>query len=190
MKVVMKTKKTELLHLRIAEKGKIFCLEGNYKEALRHFGEALKMMQKEKGSELFFQHYTQCVMETLEKSGAYDDVISYCERYISFLDSKNNKTNNLYINRYYARIFEKQAIQYLLKEENITALQLFELAQHKVGKGKQPITDELIKWIQKGYQISKKQVEAIQKKYNYFIVRKDLVNTAIAMELPSEMSSI
>ncbi len=188
MQVIMKTKKTQMLHLRIAEKGKLLCLEGNYKEALRHFGEALKIMQKEKGSELFFQHYTQCVMETLEKSGSYDDVISYCERYVTFLDAKNSK--NPFIDRHYARIFEKKAIQYLLKGNNQIALQLLELAQHKAGKGKQPITDELLKWVQKGYQISKRQVESVQKKFNYFIIRKDLVNPEIAVELPSEMKSI
>jgi tetratricopeptide (TPR) repeat protein len=33
------------LHLGIAEKGKMYAVEGNHKEALRHYKEAIKMTQ-------------------------------------------------------------------------------------------------------------------------------------------------
>jgi len=103
--------KNETLHIRIAEKGKMYSLEGNYKEALRHYKEAIKMMQHSKDSEIFFQHYSQCVMEALELSGAHDEVISFCERYIDFLDQKSD--DSVLIKKHYATVLEKKAIQYL-----------------------------------------------------------------------------
>ena len=88
-----------ILHYRIAEKGKMHALDKNHKEALRHYREAMRLTQKQADSEVFFQHYGQCVMESLELSGAYDEVISFCENYRSFLKEKDvyKKTLILYI---------------------------------------------------------------------------------------------
>lgn len=176
----------ETLHIRIAEKGKMYSLDGNHKEALRHYKEAIKMMQETKDSEIFFQHYSQCVMESLELSGSYDEVISFCERYIDFLDQKND--TSAIIKKHYATILEKQAIQYLHKEEKETSLELLKEAQGHVGNGKQPITDQLLNWLQRGFMISKQQLAALQKKHQYFIVRPDCVNPKIAFELPAAIS--
>ena len=82
----------KMLHYRIAERGKMHALDKNYKEALRHYQEALKLTQNEKDSELFFQHYSQCVMESLEQLGSYDEVISFCENYRTFLAEKEEST--------------------------------------------------------------------------------------------------
>lgn len=180
------TQSKEVLHFRIAERGKLYSLEGNYKEALRHYREAIKRTQNQAGSEIFFQHYTQCVMEALELSGAYDEVISFCERYIAFLEAKEEDSPLL--QKHYAAILEKQAIQYVLKEAPKIALPLLKTAQQKVGKGKQPLTDELLKWLQRGYQITQHRVRAMQKKHHYFIVRPDKVNAAIAVDLPASVS--
>jgi tetratricopeptide (TPR) repeat protein len=180
------TNTKETLHIRIAEKGKVYSLEGNYKEALRHYKEAIKMMQQTKDSEIFFQHYSQCVMEALELSEAYDQVISFCERYIDFLDEKDG--DNILIKKHYATILEKQAIQYLHKEEKDISLELLKEVQQHVGKGKQPITDQLLNWFKRCFFVTKKQISALQKKHQYFIVRADVVNPKIAFELPTVIS--
>ena len=83
-----------MLHYRIAERGKLFALDKNYKEALRYYPEALRLTQQEKDSELFFQHYSQCVMESLELSGAHNQVVSFCENYRTFLEEKENLYTN------------------------------------------------------------------------------------------------
>ncbi|MFC4636419.1 hypothetical protein ACFO3O_21105 [Dokdonia ponticola] len=178
--------KNETLHIRIAEKGKMYSLEGNYKEALRHYKEAIKMMQQSKDSEIFFQHYSQCVMEALELSGAHDEVISFCERYIDFLDQKSD--DSALIKKHYATVLEKKAIQYLYKDEKDISLELLKEAQSHVGNGKQPITDQLVNWLQRGFMITKQQIAALQKKHQYFIVRADVVNPKIAFELPAIIS--
>jgi tetratricopeptide (TPR) repeat protein len=174
------------LHLGIAERGKMFALETNYTEALRYYREAIKMTQGQEGAELFFQHYTQCVMETLELSKAYDQVIAYCEKFIDFLENKEE--NSVLIDKHYATILEKMGVQYLLKEEKATALPLFKAAQDRLGKGKQPLTDELINWIQRGYTISAKQISDLQKRHHYFIVQKETLKPDLAIDLPKAMT--
>ncbi|MCC6186253.1 MAG: hypothetical protein IT256_03790, partial [Chitinophagaceae bacterium] len=88
---------TYSLHLGIAEKGKMYAVAANYKEALRHYKEAIKMTQNQANGELFFQHYMQCTMEALELMKAYDDVINYCEK---FLDLVAAQTQNELIAKY------------------------------------------------------------------------------------------
>jgi tetratricopeptide (TPR) repeat protein len=172
------------LHLGIAEKGKLYSLEGNYKEALRHYREAIRLVQNGKDNDLFFQHYSQCVMEALELSGAYDEVINYCEKFLSFLDEKESSE---FVTRHKAHILEKLAVQHLLKGEKEEALECLREAQSLVKKGVQPLTDDLLNWTQRNYQITKKQIQDAQKKYNYFIVRKDKVNPEYAIEIPEMM---
>lgn len=169
------------LHVGIAEKGKLYSLEGNYKEALRHYREAIRLVQNNKDNDLFFQHYSQCVMEALELSGAYDEVISYCEKFLDFLEEKEETE---FIKRHKAHILEKLAVQYLLKGSREDALPYLKEAQNGIGKGVQPLTDDLLNWAQRNYQLTKKQITEVQKKYNYFIVRKDKVRPEYAIEIP------
>jgi len=174
-----------MLHYRIAERGKMHALDKNYKEALRHYKEAMKMSQQEKDSELFFQHYSQCVMETLELSGAHDQVIEFCENYRAFLQEKEQ---DVLVRKHNAFVSERQAIQHILREEQEEAKTLLQDIQKDLGKGKQPITDELLGWLQRGYKVNREQLTRLQKKHNYFIVRKESVNPKIAMDLPEGVS--
>ncbi len=184
------TNPIETRHFGVAERGKMYSLEGNYKEALRHYREAIRMSHRDADSEIFFQHYSQCVMEALELSGAHDEVIAYCDTFLDFLDEKldENNSNAPLLTKYYATILERQAIQFLLKNEKSEAIELLKLAQQKAGRGKQPITDDLLNWALRGYVISKKQINDLQRKHQYFIVRKETIQPAIAVELPQGFS--
>ncbi|WP_046758281.1 hypothetical protein [Kordia jejudonensis] len=175
----------QMLHYRIAERGKMHAIDKNHKEALRHYKEAMKLTQQEQDSELFYQHYSQCVMESLELSGAHDQVISFCENYRSFLQDKEQ---DVLVRKHNAFVSERQAIQHVLKGEQEEAKELLQEVQQDLGKGKQPITDELLGWLQRGYKVNKDQLTRLQKKHNYFIVRKESVNPKIAMDLPEGVS--
>jgi tetratricopeptide (TPR) repeat protein len=169
-----------MLHLGIAEKGKIYCLQGNYKQALRHFKEAIRMTQNQPNGDVFFQHYSQCVMETLELSGANDEVLSYCEKFLDFLDEKEEQTP--LTAAYRNVILEKMAIQYVMKNEKGEALEI--LKQINTKDIHLPVTKELLNWVSRGYAISHKQIKDLLKKHLYYIIRPDKINQAIAMELP------
>ncbi len=174
-----------MIHYRVAERGKMHALDKNYKEALRHYKEAMKMLQQEKDSELFFQHYSQCVMETLELSGAHDQVIDFCENYRNFLKEKEQ---DVLVRKHNAFVCERQAIQHVLREEQEEAKALLQEVQKDLGRGKQPITDELLGWLLRGYKVNRDQLTRLQKKHNYFIVRKESINPKIAMDLPEGIS--
>ena len=177
-----------VLHLGIAEQGKVYQLQGNYKEALRHYRESIKMVQHVQNGEIFFQHYSQCVMEVLELSGSHDELILYCDRFLEFLDNKDPEDEM--IKKYKAMILEKQAIQYLYKNELSEAKDLLLQAQALVGRGRHKLTDEMLGWVQRGFTISPKQIQGSQKKNDYFIVRKEQVKPEMAIELPDYINPL
>jgi tetratricopeptide (TPR) repeat protein len=164
------------MHLGIAEKGKLYCLQGNYRQALRHFREAIRMVQHQAGSDIFFQHYGQCVTEALELSGAHQEVIDYCEKFIGFLDAKEAQTD----------MVEKMAIQYLMLGDKETAKEL--LQQVQKNQMVLPIAQQLTQWLQRGYSIQPKQIKDLLQKNQYYIIRTDKVNPAIAVELPEAIA--
>lgn len=168
-------------HLGIAEKGKIYAVAGNHKEALRHYKEAIKMTQNQVNGEMFFQHYIQCAMESMELMGAYEEVINYCEKFLDLLDTKEQTE---IIVKYKADVLQRMAIQFLYKEDKEEAKALFQIVQKTIGIGKQKLTDELLNWLLRGYNINPKQILEMQKKHQYFIVNKDNLKPEIAIELP------
>ena len=175
------------MHLGVAERGKMYFLEGNHKEAMRHFQEAINMSRKNASSDVFFQHYTQCVMESMELSGHHEEVISYCEKLSEFLKEKD-MTHDV-IKKNFATARERMAVQYLLQGDKTEATQHFEEAA-KTMHNKMPLSVELLGWLKRGYNISEKQIRDAQSKHKYFIVRKDTVNPALAIDIPNNANSV
>lgn len=178
----------EALHLGIAERGKLYALEGNHKEALRHYREAIRQTVQQKSPDVFFQHYTQCVMESLELSGAYGEVIDYCQKMQHFLQQQDD--TNPMVAKGIASALEKEAIQWLLKEEATQALPLLQQARKRGGRGQLPLTEQLLSWVQRGYRVDPRQVKDAQKRHQYFIVRRDKVDPARAINLPKAVSPL
>ena len=178
----MTQSKTAALHLGIAERGKLHALEGHHSEALRHYREALRMSQQDPSSHIFFQHYTQCVMESLELSGAHAEVISYCEKVCAHF--AEHPTDHPQGRRQHAAMLERWAIQLIRQGESAESRSLLEEAQQLVGRGTHPLTDALLNWVQRGYAISPQQLQQAQERHQYFVVRRELVNPKIAVELP------
>ncbi len=170
------------MHFRIVEQGKIHALEGNHSEALRHYREGIRMCETEIGADFFFQHYGQCAMESLELMGAHQEVISFCEKTLAFLDDKKEQSD--YLKKYYANIAERAAIQFLFLEDKAEAIHHFNEVKQLIGLKKQPLTAQLLTWAQRGYTITKKQLTDTQKRFGYFIVRKENIKPEIAVQLP------
>ena len=181
----MENKTKERMHFGVAERGKMHYLEGNHKEALRHFQEAIQMTVKNQSSDVFFQHYTQCVMESLEILGHHDEVISYCEKFSEFLFEKG--LDEPIIAKNYATTVERMAIQYLFKEEDDEAKKLFKKASDTMNK-KMPLSNVILGWLHRGYSITEKQIRDTQHKHDYFVVRKEHINPGLAVDLPSTNS--
>lgn len=170
------------LHLGIAEKGKLYAVEGNHQEALRHYKEAIKMTENQPNGSVFFQHYMQCVMESLEQMGAHSEVMGYCEKFLAMLDEQNLEPS--LEKKYRADVLQRWAIQYLLLGEKEEAKELLCVIQTLVGRGTLKLADELLGWLQRGYTVGVKQIQELQKKYQYFIVSRDKLRPDLAISLP------
>lgn len=172
------------LHYNIAEQGKLYATQGNHKEALRHYKEALRMSQQVPKADIFFQHYSQCAMESLERIEAYDEVITFCDKCIDFMETKDDLQEHPIFIKYLASLWERKGVQYLFLQEKEEAIEAFEAAIALMKLNKLPLAQELHGWCKRGYTITKQQIENHLKKHQYFTVRKENVNAQIAVELP------
>lgn len=172
------------MHYCVAEKGKLYALKGNHKEALRYFKEALRMCQGQPGADIFFQHYSLCAMESLELMQHYDEVIDFCDKCLSFLETKTEMESIPVFQKLKASLWERKGIQYLHIEDKQQAANCFKQAQQMTDKKRLPLTNELLNWVLRGYSITNRQIFELQSKHHYFTVRKDNVDEKIAVELP------
>ncbi len=162
------------IHLEIAETGKLLALKGKHTEALRYYRDALRLAVSSKAPEVFFRHYTQCVLESLELTGAYDEIISFCTdadaHYVSL-----NLSVGIH-KRDHGSLLERLGLVYLKSgnaEAGQTALQK---AQDIAGKGALPITEEILGWLKRGFTVNVARILSSQRKHKYFVVRPGQVD--------------
>ncbi|MGD1847506.1 MAG: hypothetical protein ACFB10_19125 [Salibacteraceae bacterium] len=170
------------MHLGIAEQGKILALKGDHNEALRHYREALRISMDQRAGDVFFQHYAQCVMESLELAGQYEEVVRYCRMMHDFLDQQPEGVAA--VQRHRAHVWEREAVQHLLLKDPEAALECLKAAQQLLGRGKQPLTDQLLGWVQRGLRVTQRQIEQAQRNSSYFVVRQGKVRPELAIALP------
>ena len=172
------------LHLQVAENGKVLALKGDHKEALRHYKEAMRMCQDVPNAEIFLQHYSLCAMESLELMAAHEEVISFCEKSIQFLNGKKAERSDEVFRKYLASLWERKGIQHVFRDEKAEAIEALDNAIKEAGEFSLSLAKDLLNWLRRGYMITPKQVRDFQNKHYYFTVRKENVNEQIAVQLP------
>lgn len=170
-----------ILHFCVAEKGKCLALDGRYSEAIRHLGQAIRMLQGQPSADIFFQHYSLCVMEVYELMGEHEEVITMCDHYINFLqENPRNQTPHYY--RFLGALWERRALQCLFLGRDREAAESLNMALKHIPDA--PIVQTLLKWFSKKYNLNRKQIAELQKKHGYFIIAKETVNPHLAIPLP------
>lgn len=175
------------LHLGIAEQGKICALANRHPEALEHYQEALRMAVSSNAPEVFFRHYTQCVMESLELSGELDSVLRYCEDAEAHYAALESPLPLVARDR--AENLQRRGCVLLLQQQPEAATRDFELALELSNAKALPLAAELLGWVKRALTIGERQLRDAQRRHHYFIVRKDLVDPQRAIQLPSARSS-
>ena len=173
------------VHLSIAEAGKLHALKGNHKEALRHYREAMRLAVSSKAPEVFFRHYTQCVLESLELTNAYDEIIQFCND--AHQHYSGLKLNSSLHRRDHGSILERLGMVQLKKGANDEGRSALELAQQIAGVGALPITDEVLGWLTRGFAVDATRLLQSQRRHNYFIVRAGKVDAARAKPLTTNI---
>lgn len=162
------------VHLSIAETGKLFALKGQHNEALRHYREALRLAVSSKAPEVFFRHYTQCVLESLELTDAYAELIQFCTdadaHYLSL-----NLSSSLH-NRDHASVIERLGLVLLKSGKKDAARRTLQRARDLAEDGVLPVTDEVLGWLERGFTVDTARILQSQRRHHYFVVRKDQVD--------------
>jgi tetratricopeptide (TPR) repeat protein len=172
-------------HFGIAEQGKLYALEGRHALALAYYREAIRLTVQAGEPEIVFRHYLECVLEVLERTGAYQEVLDYCAKALALLDTVP-ATAQTALER--SHVLERQACVLLKsgqREAAATALReaLAVTAPHGLRR---PLVTTLLGWIERGFQIEARRVVAEQERTHYFNVRHDTVDAARAVKLPNE----
>jgi tetratricopeptide (TPR) repeat protein len=178
----------EALCLGIAEQGKLHALKGRHVEALRHYREALRLASSCAASELFFHHCAQCIMESLELSGSHEAVADYCVRAEDHFAAI--ETDDVLVRRQRGANFERLAVSRHQTGDAGEARELFAIAIEIAGKGALPLSEALLDWLRRGLTVSEPRLRSAQRQYRYFVVREDLVDPSIAVELPKGVGGL
>lgn len=172
-------------HLAIAEQGKVYALEGQHGAALAYYREAIRLTVQAGEPEIVFRHYLECVLESLEKMGSYDELLDYCEKAIQLLaDAPATAQTALEL----AHVYQRQGAVLLKSgKREAAAASLRKAADLAASHGAAlALARTLLAWIDRGLQIDARRVLAEQERATYFNVRQATVDRARAIKLPNE----
>jgi tetratricopeptide (TPR) repeat protein len=171
------------LHLSIAETGKLLALKGRHTDALEHYREALRLAVSSRAPEIFFRHYTQCVLESLELTGAYAEVIEFCINADSHYASLG--LNSSLHRRDHGSVLERLGLAHLKNGDAEPGQAALEKAHKIAGDGVLPITEEVLGWLKRGFRPDTTRILGSQRKHKYFVVRSGQVDRKRARPISS-----
>ncbi|WP_211227196.1 hypothetical protein [Saccharospirillum impatiens] len=182
---------THAYHLGVAEAGKCCALRGDHAEALRHYREAIKLAVSARAPEVFFRHYSQCVLESLELTGSYQEVLDYCEKadqYYQTLEQDAGTQRQVHA-RDHGSILERQGLIHAKLGDRQSAFESLEKARRLAGQNTLGLTEQVIGWLQRGLHPDLARLTDAQRKHHYFSVRPDQVDARRAHPLPAAAGS-
>jgi len=179
------------LHLGIAEQGKLHALAGKHGMALSCYREAIRMAVGAGAPEVFFRHYMECILESLERMGAYPEVLETTDRMIAHYAGlePNSDAQRSVIRADLVYIHQRRGVV-LLKagraEEARAALdQALSLARE--AGIRLELAETLLGWIARGFHVDAHRILSEQEAKRYFGVRSDTVDPAAAIALPGAL---
>jgi tetratricopeptide (TPR) repeat protein len=178
------------LHFRVAEQGKVLALAGQHDEALRHYREALRLAGLQSGAdvEVRQRHYAWCVLESLERSGAHEAVISFCLR-VEAHYAQRPPTSEL-AQRDLAAHHERHGLALAKLGRLAEARTRLESAVALAGAGRLPLAERVLGWARAGLHVDSRRISLEQDRHDYWIVRPDTVRPDVAVALPPVASPL
>ncbi len=175
------------LHMGIAEQGKVYALEGNHGRALFYYRHAMRLAVEAGDPEVFFRHYLECVIESLEQTGSFDEVLEYCDKALELYE-KNPPADPVNL-RDQASIYQRRGVVHLKRGDKDGARRAFEDAlQALAGSGqKLPLASSLLDWLRRGLHVEPARVDAELRRADYFSVREENVDRSRAVLLPDSL---
>jgi tetratricopeptide (TPR) repeat protein len=175
------------LHIGVAEAGKLAALKGDHGEALRHYREAIRMAVSAKAPEVFFRHYTQCTLESLELTGDYAEIIEFCEKADAHYRAIGAATP--FQRRDRGSILERLGIVRLKSGDVEAARSTLAAALDVAGPDTLPIAKTVQGWLRRGLSPDLRRLTDLQKRHSYFSVRDGQVDASRARALAPQGNS-
>lgn len=176
------------LHLGIAEQGKIHALEGKHGLALSCYREAIRMAVGAGAPEVFFRHYMECTLESLERMGSYPEVLEYTERAIAHYGSiePESEAQRSIIRADLVHIHQRRGVVLLKSGRTDEARAALEQARALSREGgiRMELGETLLGWIARGLHVDAHRILMEQEARRYFSVRPDTVDRDAAIALP------
>ncbi len=177
-------------HLGIAERGKVYAVAGDHAQALRHYREAMRMAVSREAPEVFFRHYLECTIESLELMGSHGEVHDYCRRAIPLHDARlrdavDEDAAEL-ARRDLATTWQRLGVNLLAAGQRTEARSALESAVALVDADVGPLklARVLLGWLRGGLHVRREDVLAQQRRHGYFTVREETIDHGRVIDLP------
>lgn len=164
-----------LQHLLLAEEGKRAALSGDHRTALGRYRDAMRLAVESKAPEVFFRHYLEATLESLELMEAYENVLEYCDRaiqhYAAHPPAHAVATLDL------ASIHQRRAMVLLKTNQPERAVKDLDTALELAKSiGARLALAEVVRgWLRRPCAIPKHRLLAEQRRHHYFSVRPETV---------------
>jgi len=164
-----------IAHLQIAEAGKLAALRGDHRAALGHYREAIRLAVTSGAPEVFFRHYLEATLESLELSGAFDDVLAYCDRAIAHY--VEHPPANVLAELDLASIHQRRGVILVKRSEVAPARAALEQAVAGAARigARLELAERVLDWLRRGLAVTAPRLLAEQRRLRYFSVRPDTV---------------
>lgn len=176
-------------HMGLAEQGKVLALSGDHAMALVYYREAMRLAIAKEAPEVFFRHYLECMLESMERSGGHEVVLSYCTRALEHHRTlrPTDQDTKRFAAMDKASTFQRQGVNLLRKGEKDEARESFRQAtQHARASGLDlPLATTVYGWLARGFQVDVRRLEAELERTQYWSVRRDTVQPERAVALPA-----
>lgn len=171
-------------HLQEAQAGHRAALRHDHVTALRHYREAMRIAVESRAPEIFFRHYLEASLESLELLEAYDNVLAYCEKAIQFY-ADNPPKNDIHWHDL-ASIHQRRAISLLKSDRRSDALQAFQEALRIADRipAPLPLARLVLGWLDRGLFVTRERLLTEQRRLRYFSVSADWVEVQAAEGSP------
>lgn len=180
----MTSTKVHQLHAGIAERGKLYALKGEHRQALACYRQALQMAQSVRAPQIFARHYLHCVLESLEHLGAYTQAAALAQEAANAVPHQEHASD--FQRRDQAHLLERQGVN-ILKDGRVEEARKILKAALEIDSTL-ALARQLLDWTSRGLALSPARIMQAQRGSGYFTVRADTVNPARAVE-PAQLTS-
>lgn len=167
-------------HYGIAERGKIFALAGDHRRAMACYRIAIRLAAPDPGLALCARHYADCALESLDRSGALEEAVTWCRAALEHY-AASPPTDPLGIDDRAALQTRLGCLLLRLGQSDAAARAL------QAADPAPPLARALLDHLNRGRHLTPAFVRAAQEAHGHFCVRPAAVDRARAPDLPDTL---